>query len=173
MKKIRIISALAALLMSASLITSCGEQTTEHMGFKEISEDGLSYNLLVPDEWVSDISTGVTAAYVSEFDYSNISVTAFELTDIPTLEDYWSTYEPELKSIFSEFEYTREGDETKLDGVRALEYTGIMSGTKYKFMQIVAIKDARVHIFTYTAELDKYDSHMEDVLAMLDYFSFT
>ena len=174
MKKVKIASTLAATLIAASLLFGCGTSSTEIMGFKEISTDGLSYDLFVPDEWITDISTGVSAAYYSEFDYSNISVTAFELTDIISLEDYWATYEPDLKAVFADFEYTREAKETKLDGVRAMEYeyTGTIAGGSYKIWQIVAIKDARVHIFTYTAELTKFDSHVEDVIAMLDYFKF-
>ncbi len=175
MKKYKIASALASLLLAASLFTACGNDTAEIPGFKEISEDGLSYDLFVPDEWITDISTGVTAAYYSEFDYSNISVTAFELNDIPTIEDYWASYEPDLKAVFTDFEYVNEPDEITLDGARAIEYqyTGTMSGKQYKIMQIVSINDARVHIFTYTAEAGKFDEHFTDVKAMLDYFSFT
>lgn len=51
-------------------------------------------------------------------------------------------------------------------------YTGTLSDLTYKIMQLVAIKDNTLYIFTYTATVDKYDTHIEDVIAMLDYFCF-
>ena len=167
---------LAAVLMSASVFTSCGKEATTILGFKEISDDGVSYDLFVPDEWVSDISTGVSAAYYSAIDPSNISVMAFELdNEVRSLPEYWETYEPGLKAVFPDLTYVGEPEETKLDGVPAMQYiyTGTMANTNYKIMQIVSMHDARVHIFTYTAETVKYDEHIEDVLAILDYFTFT
>lgn len=38
------------------------------MGFKEISDESLTYHLYVPDEWTTDISTGVTSAYYNGAD---------------------------------------------------------------------------------------------------------
>ena len=145
------------------------------MGFKEISADGLDYNLFVPDEWVSDISTGVTSAYFSMTDRSNISVITSNLTNpIETLEEYWAIYEPEIKEMFSDFEYVRELEEVTLDGERALQcvYTGTKSGKKYQIMQLTAIYKGYYYIFTYTAEPEKYDEHFEDVQAILGYFDF-
>ncbi len=179
MKNIRKISALLAVILAATTVfCACGRQEGEApMGFKEISNDGVSYNLYVPDEWISDISTGVTAAYYSNVDPSNISMIAFDLTanDTPTVEGYWEKYEPSLKTLFTDFEYVGEPDKTTLDGVEATvyTYTGTMTDVQYKIMQVVAIRNAQVYIFTYTASADKYDSHFEDVWAILGYFDFT
>ena len=80
MKKYQKISAFAAvLIIVAGIITSCGASPVTITGFKKISDDGVSYDLFVPDEWIADISTGVTSAYYSSLDTSNISVMAFEL----------------------------------------------------------------------------------------------
>lgn len=180
MKSIRKISALVAALLSAALLLcACGTKdgSAPELGWKEISNEGVSYNFYVPDEWISDIATGMTAAYVSNADNSNVSVIAFDLQsgEISTVADYWKTYEPDLKAIFTDFTYVSEADETKLDGVDALSYTytGTVAGTEYKIMQVVAMKDAQVYIFTYTATTDRYDSHFEDVFAMLGFFDFT
>ena len=51
-------------------------------------------------------------------------------------------------------------------------YTASMSGTEYKFMQVVTIRSNEVYILTYTATAEKYDSHIEDVISMVDYFKF-
>lgn len=177
MKNIYRIIALVSALVMALTLCSCGSSASGAPdGFKEISDEGRPYHLYVPDEWVADISTGVTAAYYSAVDFSNISVTGFELSgnEIMTTADYWATYEPSLKEIFTDFEYLGEPDELTLDGIPSMQcvYTGKISGVQYKIMQIVTIKNAQVTIFTYTATADKYDSHIEDVVAILGYFDF-
>ena len=175
--KISILS--AAVLAAILLLCACGtnDGSAPEPGWKEISNDGVSYNLYVPDEWISDISTGMTAAYVSNVDNSNISMIAFDLPsgEITTIADYWKTYESDLKTIFTDFTYVSEADQTKLDGVDALAYTytGTVAGTEYKIMQVVTLKDAQVYIFTYTATADRYDTHFEDVFDILGFFDFT
>lgn len=169
----------AAVLAAILLLCACGsnDDSAPELGWKEISNDGVSYNLYVPDEWISDISTGMTAAYVSNVDSSNISVIAFDLPsgEVTTIADYWKTYEPGLKAVFTDFAYVGEADQTKLDDADALAYTytGTVAGTEYKIMQVVALKDAQVYIFTYTATAERYDSHFEDVFAILGFFDFT
>lgn len=174
MKKITAL--LLSLVLAVMLLSSCGgKDSAAPMGFKEISDDALTYDLFIPDEWTADLSTGVTAAYYSGQDPSNISMIAFELDgSITGLEDYWAKYEPSLKAILPDLEYVDQSAVT-LDGADAMQYiyTGTMSDVSYKFMQLVAIRNNRVYIFTYTAYAAKYDEHIEDVLAILDYFCFT
>ncbi len=169
---------LLILLISAGiLLTACGNNdSVAPMGFKEISDDGVSYDLFVPDEWTADISAGMTAAYYSGIDTSNISMTAFELTDnkILSAKDFWATYEPELKAMFVDLTYVGEPDDLTLDGAPSTQYiyTGTVAGVQYKLMQIITVRNAQVYIFTYTAKVDNYDAHIEDVLAILGNFRF-
>ena len=175
----RKISALiATALAAATLLCACTQTDGEApMGYKEISNDGVSYDLYVPDEWIADVSTGMTAAYCSNADPSSVSMIAFDLDndDPKTVEDYWAKYEPSLKALFTDFEYVGEPDNTKLDDTDAIAYTytGTLTGTQYKMMQVVTIKDAQVYIFTYTATAEKYDAHFDEVWAILGYFDFT
>ena len=166
-----------ALLVALSVtLASCGsESDSAPMGYREISDEGLNYHFYVPDEWTPDVSTGMTSAYYSGRDPSNVSVTAFELDDtsINSVEAYWELNEADLKLILPDLEYVDESD-CKLGGVdgRQYVYTASMSDTEYKFMQIVAIKSNEVYIFTYTATAENYDLHIEDVISMVDYFKF-
>ena len=174
MKKITAL--LTALVLALTLLSACGgnTQTEAPMGFIEISDDGVTYDLFVPDEWTPDVSTGMTSAYYDCRDPSNVSMMAFELDRTFTgVADYWASYEPDLKAMFPDLEYTDQSEVT-LDGVPAMQYiyTGTLSDLTYKIMQLVAIKDNTLYIFTYTATVDKYDTHIEDVIAMLDYFCF-
>ena len=166
-----------ALLVAVSVtLASCGSNTdSAPMGYREISDEGLNYHFYVPDDWTPDVSTGMTSAYFSGRDPSNVSVTAFELDDtsINSVEAFWELNEADLKLILPDLEYFDESD-CKLGGVdgRQYVYTASMSDTEYKFMQVVAIKSNEVYIFTYTATADNYDSHIEDVISMVDYFKF-
>ncbi len=172
----KIISLIFAVILSTSVMVSCGNVDSDApMGFKEISDEGVTYDLFVPEEWTADISTGVTAAYYSGKDPANISLIAYELDgSVTSIADYWETYEPSLKAVFSDLEYIHDPEELELDGVPAVQYvyTGTMVNMSYKFMQIVAFKDAKVYIFTYTAEESRYDAHFEDIIAILAEFRF-
>lgn len=174
MKKKIISAILSALLCLTAVLTSCGKDSSTPMGFKEISDPSLTYHLYVPNDWTADLSTGITSAYYNGRDPSNISMTAFELdTAVTGLESFWELYEKDLITVFPDIEYESSGSCT-LDGVDAMEYiyTATVSGIKYKFMQVIAIKNNTAFIFTYTAVYEKYDEHIEDVLAILEYFDF-
>ncbi len=176
MKILKYVLLTAVILGVAVSAISCNSGSSDApLGFKEISDDGVTYDLFIPDEWTADISTGITSAYFSAQDPSNISLMAFELDKLfESLPEYWATYEPTLKAILPDMEYVGEPDETTLDGSSAIQYvyTGTMSNVSYKFMQLITIKNSTVYIFTYTAEASKYDSHIEDVIAILNYFRF-
>ena len=128
-----------ALLVAVSVtLASCGSNTdSAPMGYREISDEGLNYHFYVPDDWTPDVSTGMTSAYFSGRDPSNVSVTAFELDDtsINSVEAYWELNEADLKLILPDLEYVDESD-CKLGGVdgRQYVYTASMSDTEYKFM---------------------------------------
>ena len=166
-----------ALLVALSVtLASCGSDSdSAPMGYKEISDEGLNYHFYIPDDWTTDISTGMTSAYYSGRDPSNVSVTAFELDDtsINSVDAYWEINEADLKLILPDLEYVSK-DDVKLGGVDARQYiyTASMSDTDYKFMQVVAIRSNEVYILTYTATAENYDAHIEDVISMVDYFKF-
>ena len=77
------ISAFAAGLILAGALCGCGNPADNFAPkeFKKISPENAGYVLYVPDSWTADISTGVTTAYVSAKDRSNISFMAFEADD--------------------------------------------------------------------------------------------
>lgn len=202
------ISLILAAIMTALTVSSCAESDTDApLDYKEISSDDVEYDLYVPEEWHEDITTGMTAAYYSSQDPSNISMIAFELDGtVKSIEDYWNSYLPSLIAVFPDIAFenvpdgqetaidetaaeseTAEGDSAEteavrvgepeqltLDGVPALAYgyTASMSGIKYKFYQVISFRNATIYIFTYTAEVANYDSHIEDVVGILGNFRF-
>lgn len=159
-------------------------------GFKRISDKNADHVLYVPEGWISDMSTGVTTAYVSEKDPSNISFTSFSLkgsglsadeTDesgekISILDSYWELYSADFESTFSDMAYEVEGEKLLLSKIEARKYiyTATVTGSAYKFMQVVAVKGDAVYVFTYTAlvEVDGtkvFDSHLSDVEEIIGY----
>ncbi len=163
-----------ACLLAVTTLVSCGQTNSAPMGFKEISDEGVTYHLYVPDEWTTDISTGMTSAYYDGRDPSSVSVTAFELDgSVTSIDDYWTSYEADFKAVFPDYTLV-SSDDALLGGTVAKEYvyTGTLSGTAYQFMQLVSFRKNQVYIFTYTASADKYESHLEDVAAILEYFAY-
>ena len=158
-------------------LTACSPDNYAPAGMKLITDsDIVDYKLYVPASWTADVSTGVVSAYVSSADHSNINVTAFELDDVnTTLAEYWAVYTEAFNSTFSDMEYETEGETILLSGAAAVKYvyTATVTGTQYKFMQVVSISNGTVYIFTYTSSPDNYSSHLEDIDKILSNFEFT
>lgn len=98
-----------------------------------------------------------------------------KVPEIATLDEYWSYYSGELKKTFPDVEYQTAGENTLLSKQAAKKYvyTATVTGTQYKFMQVVAIKAGTVYLFTYTALPENYDAHLEDVEKILGYIEIT
>lgn len=200
MKKISIL--VFSLLLCLSVLTACGgKDDFVPAGFQRISADEASYRLYVPDDWTAALSTGVTTAYVSDSDRSNVSFIVFELDDsiinvevggteaastdtavtvdpesgevpkITTVEEYWAYYESEFLKTFSDMTYSAKGENLLVSGEAAKKYvyTATVTGQSYEFMQVVTIKDGAVYILTYTATVDNFDKHLEDVNEIIGY----
>ncbi len=216
MRFTRVISMILTAVMLSAVLCSCGDiDTTVPKGYKKISEEKIGYSFYVPTEWISDISTGVTTAYVSETDRSNVSFVSFELDttiiqatvgrndtsesesggekdaedttnavtsapeseavsgtegaedvpDIKNIDQYWEYYSGEFKKTFPDMEYQKEGENMLLSGLEAKKYvyTATVTGQKYQFMQVVAVKAGTVYVFTYTALPEKFEEHLEQV----------
>ncbi len=177
------------LILCLTALVSCSPKD-EYVpaGFKKISDKNADHVLYVPEGWVSDMSTGVTTAYVSENDFSNISFTSFDLDgalsktdetgdeEVSLLDRYWEYYSAEFEKTFSDMKYELEGEDLLVSKTESKKYvyTASVTGKTYKYMQVVTIKNDVVYIFTYTAleEVDGvkvFDSHLSDVNKIVGY----
>ncbi len=187
---------LLLLTLAVGMILSCAscraaENSWSPAGFKLASSDVVDYKLWVPEDWTVDLSTGVTSAYYSKTDRSNVTLVAFSLSgrnDIPTPSDedtrsdavkkFWDGYSADLLQTFPDLTYAddaaADGTRIVMDSVSARKfvYTATVTGTKYQFMQTITVHNDYVYIFTYTAIPEVYESHVEDVNNILRYFSF-
>lgn len=182
---------LMTLILCLTALTSCSPKD-EYVpaGFKKISNDNADHVLYVPEGWVFDMSTGVTTAYVSDKDLSNITFTSFDLdssvikTDetgeggekADILDSYWDYYSAEFEKTFSEMKYEVEGEDLLVSKIKSKKYiyTATVTGNAYKFMQVVTIKGNAVYVFTYTALEESngvkvFDSHLSDVNKIVGY----
>ena len=168
----RIFAALMLALMLVTLtFTSCGNNDGAPEGMKTASGEGADYVLYVPENWIVDLTTKATGAYYSKDDPSNVSVTAWDLEYAnSTVEDWWEIEKADIALVFSNVEITSESN-TTVDGIAAkkVEYTASLGENNYKIMQVAAVKKSVVYVFTYTSVVDGYDSHLEEVEAMLNY----
>lgn len=165
------------LILSVMIFSGCAKTSDIEApdGMKLFSNEHTDYTAFVPVNWIVDMSTGTLSAYVSSADASNVSITAQALSAPTTLDDYWKGYEEDFKLTFADMEYIGEAPTTTtLSGEAANKYvyTATVTGTQYKFMQMVCIKNMTVYVITYTSTPEAYDGNMEDVEKILDNFSF-
>ncbi len=175
------ISLILAALITVLTAASCAQSDTDApLDYKEISSDDVEYDLYVPEEWQPDISTGMTAAYYSSQDPSNISMIAFELDGtVKTIEDYWNSYLPSLIAVFPDIAFenvpaeeddsanvseTAEGETTAetetvkvgepehltLDGVPALAYSYTASMSGVNYKFYQVISFHSAQIYIFT-----------------------
>lgn len=157
MKKALALILLAALLLS---LTACGAGggtgdggVTVPEGLK-IAEEGDGYTFIVPEEWVVDATTGITTAYVSPVDTSNITLVRVKTDDTP--EAYFAASEERLASLFEGYTLLDAAcsDNTTFGGKSAIVrvYGGKLLGTPYIIKQYLCKSGDYLYLFTATAE---------------------
>ena len=179
----RILVFAIALIMCSTLLASCKRGESDiPAGMQLASDIEISdYYLYVPSAWTVDMSTGITSAYVSTVDKSNISV-SYGVPSEKKLEEFWENSKKHYNSVFENFTVLEEGAVAKLGAYDAARYnyTAEYEGKEYQFLQYMTIKGAYVYIFTYTAENEKneilgyvpYEKNLEEVLNIISEFKF-
>ncbi|MBQ2733454.1 MAG: hypothetical protein IJF74_04780 [Clostridia bacterium] len=170
MKKI---TALLLTLFAILSLAACGAGDNAPNGMKLASNEVCDYYFYVPKNWNVDMSTGVSSAYFSEKDRSNMSMTSYALSKTMTAEEYWDSIKGSYTSLFAEMSEP-EVKTTALDGVEAKQYTyTAKAGTEqYKIMQVFCVKGETVYVFTFTATPEKFEEHIDKVALVLAEFRF-
>ena len=183
MKKSALRAIAAALILTLTLSAASCKNTDEYTppaGYTLASNENADYCLYVPDKWTVDMSTGITSAYAGSGDYSNVSVTAQNLSgeqNYLTPSEYWEIYKTDLEATFPDIaydEHTEGGISLLLDENAAMKYsyTATVTGTEFHFISVVCIRSGTVYLITYTAQPAIYENHLEEVQNILDNFSF-
>ena len=138
---------------------------------KIASSDKVEYVLYVPSKWIVDSS--VTAgAYYSDTDLSNVNVVSY-YGDEMTVTEYWDMCDAEYKAQFSNYSL-HENYKSKLGSRNAYVYIFTLSfdGKDYKMLQAISAYGELMYTFTYTAEEEIFDSHLDEVKLMMEQFKF-
>lgn len=141
-------------------------------GMKLISTDERAYRFFVPESWVDNSRAEISAAYASESDRSNVSLQMYMTgNEAQTLDEYFAECEKRYKDIYAA--YTLDSTEDiEMDGVAAKKYifTVTTGGSEYKQLQAIVKKGAVFYTLTYTAEKDRFETHLADIEKMIESF---
>lgn len=170
----RIIATALVFIILALSFASCGKDSYNVPIGMQIACDTsiVDYLLYVPEEWKVDMRTGVTTAYYSVNDPSNISVTMSSLSE-ENLDKYFEKHLSDLQEVFTNISDI-ESANLLLAGEAANQYvyTAEFNDIEYKFWQVVCIHQSRVYTITYSSTTDNYDAHTADMQTALDLFCF-
>lgn len=172
-----------ALFVAASLISCVPEETETPKGFLLANNPGADYNFYYPETWLLDRHDGgMTSAFVSENDFSSVSVTTFTASmEYPDLLSYAENYY--LKQFGDNFqnlqvEKNQDGslkkDVLKIDSCDALSfrYSSDFAGENYSFRTWLISRNGYIYTVLYTAKTDLFDAHLEEAAAIAENIRF-
>lgn len=192
---------LISLVLSALMLVGCAQQDPNAPeGYKTASNDKVDYTLFVPENWVVDTEENslVTAAHVSEYEATNITMTAYDNDqyaaetnadgeEVSPVVRYWADNLDSLTKLFdndsegnSTFSLVSDGQTTLMgktaDGANvpaySYVYTGKIGDMELKYMQVIACYKNTFYFFTYTAAAERYDEFADEVNDLLGYIVF-
>ncbi len=172
--KIRSICVIIAAIALTALLSACAQSDIPD-GYQLVACEGDEFRLYVPTQWIVNTAGGSTSAYYTTD--AEISVTASKADDADglTLDEYWEKchgiYSTELK------EYSYDGNKktvviggksgqcrtftSKITRYNETEQKPVEK--EYKFLQVIAQKDGKTYILTYSAPTESFDSQLETV----------
>ena len=193
MKKQTILRALAVLLLIATLFAavSCASNDESDVpeGMQSATTQGATYRLYVPTTWSLKILPGISGAYYNISEQSAVSVAEYPIDEalaakLAALEEgaspldyYFETTLLAQTKLMATGEVTRYAEDciaTTLGGANARQYhtSATVAGTLTHFLHVIATKDNRFYVFSFTATEELYTFCMDDVKKMLENFKF-
>ena len=193
MKKQIILRIIATLLLFAALFAtvSCAakEETLVPEGMQSATTYGATYRLYVPTMWSLKTLPGISGAYYNVMQQSAVSVAEYPIDE--TLANELASLDENTSRIGYYFEKTiltqtklmATGDvhlydedciATTLGGANARQYhaSATVAGEVTHFLHVIAEKDNRFYVFSFTATEQLYTYCMDDVKKMLEHFGF-
>lgn len=138
-----------------------------YLNIKERTDDGLG----------TDTGAVTEAPVTTEADTAETDETTAEKhvpsdpDDILSAEDFWIYYEGMFEEYFDKMEYAEKGVNILVSGIQSKKYvyTAEVLGAKYKYLQTVTYLNGEIYLFTYTSSEEHFDSHLEDVEAIISF----
>lgn len=181
MKRIAII--FLALCLCLSLFACAKRDESIPQGYLDAGTEGVEYRFFYPDTWILDRhDPGMTSVYVSETDFSNVSVTAFTASpEYRTLAEYAENYYFEqFKDNFNDLTLVRNQDGSlkmrvlEVDGCDAVavDYSAVFAGKTYVFRSFFISYNGSIYTVTYTALQGSFAAHEDAVEGMIEQMRF-
>ncbi len=169
---IRILSLFLALTLSFPLVACSQQEAQGPEGFLLAENEGADYYFYYPATWILDrCDAGMTSAYVSETDFSNVSVTVFTASaEYKSLPDYAKDYYfTQFKDNFQNLtlEYNQDGSlkrsNLKIDesDAIAVNFSAVFAGENYSFRAWFLYYNGYIYTVLYTAKSAVFESHLE------------
>lgn len=179
----RIFCGILALLMLFSFVSCAQADPNVPQGFQLAENEGADYYFYYPNSWLLDrCDAGMTSAYVSETDFSNVSVTAFTASlEYPTLPEYAEGYYlAQFRDNFQNLEVERNQDNSlkrsvlKIDGCDAISfrYSARFAGEDYSFCTWLVSCNGYIYTILYTAKADAFDRNFAEAEKIAQSISF-
>jgi hypothetical protein len=193
MKNRILLRLLAALLLLGVMLSavSCAshEDTLVPEGMQSATAYGATYRLYVPTTWSLKILQGISGAYYNVSEQSAVSVAEYPIDDAlagelaAIGEDTTRIGYYFEKTLLTQIKLMATGDvhlyeedciATTLGGANARKYhaSATVAGVVTHFLHVIAEKDGRFYVFSFTATENLYTHCMSDVQKMLDNFAF-
>ena len=176
------------LVTVVAMFASCKQDDTPE-GYQLIACEGDKFRLYVPTQgWMPNTTGGVTSAFFSQSENTSVSVYKADDAGEMSIDEYFEYCNDRFAKELDG--YTLAGTEKCiLSGVAAKKIVftannffskadGTFEKTTYKYTQVIARYDGDMYILVYSAPLEYYDSHIEEIdgnsegAGVIPYFKF-
>lgn len=169
--------ALCMLVLVCFTAVACAGEDAAPDGMKDAAIDGAEYHLYVPEGWILNNGNGISGAYASADERSNVTLTSYLPDTQMSAEAYFTEVcLPQYQNgALADFALvTDQCGDTTLGGLNAKKYVYVYSlgGASYETMQVVVSTGSMIYNLTYTAASATYAEHLEDVESIIAQFVF-
>lgn len=178
-KKVLLLFSLCALLLAT---VSCAASTDPNApeGMKLATAAGDEFRLYVPSVWTENTAYGVSGAYFTLSEASNVSVVKYDVeggVEEGRLQWFWSNYCLPAVEQAAIGEVTRHEDDTEstlLGACNAMRFhvSATMKGAKTHVVHVVTENKGGFFVLTFTVTDNLYASLLANLDSMIEAFEF-
>ena len=180
-KKVLLLLSLCALLLAT---VSCAASTDPNApeGMKLATAAGDEFRLYVPSVWTENTAYGISGAYFTLSEASNVSVVKYDVApegDVEgsRLEWFWENYcllAVEQVAIGDVTRYEDDTESTLLGACNAMRFhvSATMKGAKTHVVHVVTENKGGFFVLTYTVTDNLYASLLGNLDSMIEAFEF-
>ena len=182
----KIVLCILSICLLLPLVSCAKRDESLPEGFLLCQPEGGEFDFYYPQTWILDRQdAGFVSAYVSDLDFSNVSVTGFtpkmEEGAFTTLETYVKDYYfKQFETNFNNLEVEKGKDGNiavkimTVDSCEAVKvsYSARFGEEDYRFSTVLISNGGVIYSLTYTAKKDLFEQHTQEFEQMVGYFRF-